>query len=105
MWFLCKTYQKLPSDDWFDEMNPIEKRWIYESWIADQEEQHKFTRDYVVMSGFFTNPEMAKQLQKIDNPDYSSSDDDFDKSIQMIEEDKRSNKAKVKKRRRRLTKK
>ena len=38
--------------------------WMYVSWIEDQNQKHKFARDYSVFLGSFSNPQAAKQIAK-----------------------------------------
>ena len=58
--------------------------WMYQSWIQDQEDQHKMFKDYSTFLGSFYNPEMAQQIVKDDEPDHSSDEEDFEKSIEMV---------------------
>lgn len=62
--------------------------WMYMSWIEDQNQKHKFARDYSVFLGSFSNPEAAKKMHKIDDPDYALSDDEWEESWQRVVNDK-----------------
>ena len=59
---------------------------MYECWVCDQEEEFEFARSQSILTGSFTNPEAAKKMLKQDSPDFSSTDEDFEKSIKMIED-------------------
>ena len=61
---------------------------MYVSWIEDQNQKHKFARDYSVFLGSFSNPEAARKIAKSDEPDYESSDEDFEGSIQRVIDDR-----------------
>lgn len=85
---MCKTYQKLPDDqDWFDNIDPLHYRWMYHSWILDQEEEQERLQNIGILIGSFTNPEAANQMQKKKNPDHTMTDEDFEKLINEIESD------------------
>ena len=76
-------------------MDPMIKLWVYESWISDQEEKHRFAKDYSVLIGSFTNPEAAQQMMKDENPDVALSEEEFEESTQkVLEEREEENKAK-----------
>ena len=62
---------------------------MFESWYADQEEQHEFAKNYAILGGSFTNPDAAKKMLKADNPDFESDDENYEEvSRQMIQESK-----------------
>ncbi|HVI39752.1 MAG TPA: hypothetical protein VM577_03755 [Anaerovoracaceae bacterium] len=79
-------------------MDPVLKLWLYESWSKDLEEANEFTRSYTVLGGYFSNPELARKMVKQENPDFESSDEDFDKASKKMVED---NRKELKSRRRR----
>lgn len=57
------------------------------------EEKNEFARSYSILQGSFTNPELAHKMIKSENPDFESSDEDFDKlSNEMLERNKKENK-------------
>lgn len=73
---------------------------MYESWCKDLEEKHSFARSYTVLGGSFVNQEMAHKLIKQENPDFESSEEDFERVSQaMVEANKKQ--LQTKKRRRR----
>lgn len=58
--------------------------WMYQNWLQDQEDLHKTYKDYALFMGSFFNWEMANALSKQDNPDFESSDEDFEKSFDIV---------------------
>lgn len=73
---------------------------MYEQWCYDREEEYNLLRSQSILIGSFSNPAAAQDMLKIDNPDYSSSDEDFEQSLKMIREQKPP--SKKRKRRRRI---
>jgi len=73
----------------------------YESFIQDLEEKHSFARNYAIFNGSFTNMEMAQRIISEDNPDYESTEEDFDESTKMVLEGRERALKKKKRRRRR----
>lgn len=61
---------------------------MFEHWLRDQEEIQELERMNAILVGSFTNPEAARNMLKADSPDFSSSDEDYAKSIEMIQKDK-----------------
>ena len=94
-------FNKLPNDEWFEKIDPVLKLWLYESWCKDLEEENEFARSYSILQGSFANPEMASRMIKSENPDFESSDEDFERaSQQMIEQNRSENQRLVRRRRR-----
>lgn len=60
-------------------------------------------KSIAILTGSFSNPEAANKMIKDQNPDFASSDEDFEKSIQMVVDSE--NAAALPKRRRRRIKK
>ena len=80
--YLCETYQKLPDDPFFEEMDPLLKLYMYESWIAKQELEMERTRHASILTGSFSNPEAARKMVE-EEPDHASTDEEFEKSFEM----------------------
>lgn len=76
IFWLSKTYKKLPSDPFFEEMNPWEKVWLYESWLYETEQKIDMNKNLAVLVGSFSNYEMAQQIMKQEDPDYQDLNDD-----------------------------
>jgi hypothetical protein len=100
-----QTYQKLPGDDWFEDLDPIVYRYMYEHWCRDQEEKQELIRMGAILSGSFVNPQAARDMVKAENPEYQSSEEDFAKSLEMVKEHNNNLDEKIPRRRRRLLKK
>ena len=75
--------------------------WLYQSWIQDQEEKHRMYKDYSLFLGSFFNYEMAKNISDKDNPDYSTTDEEFDKSTELMIRQREAEFEKIKHRRKR----
>ncbi len=63
--------------------------WMYESWCRDLEEKNEFAKSYTILQGSFVNPEMARKMIDRENPDFETSDEDFEKLSQQIIEQNR----------------
>ena len=98
---MCQIYDKKMDDPWFQEMDPLMKVLYYESFRQDLEEAHDFARSYAIFTGSFANMEMAQRIISEDNPDYQSTEEDFDASTKMVLEGREQALKKKKKRRRR----
>lgn len=98
---MCQQRGKDVDDPWFDEIDPVLKIYMYEHWCRDKEEQFEMARSQSILIGSFSNPTAARDMLKSENPDFASSDADFEKSLQMIEESKKTDAQKKRKRQRR----
>lgn len=90
-------------------MDPIQKMWMYENWIADQNEDAELAKNHAYLLASFSNPEAVKQLMGEGNT-HTSTEEEFDESTRMIKqindemEHQKNEKAIPKKKRRRLSK-
>ena len=66
-------------------MDPVQKIWMYENWIADQNDNAELAKNHAYLLGSFINPEMVKNIIGPDNV-HMSTDEEFEESIKMIEE-------------------
>lgn len=83
LFFLCKTFQKLPTDPFFEQIDPLEKMWLFYSWAHDNNVNIENMKDQAILIGSFSNLEMAKQMSK--GPDYQLSEDDYESSWQYVQ--------------------
>ena len=81
---MCKLYRREPDDDWFEKLPPMKRLWMYESWCQDLADKNEFAKSFSIFLGSFSNPEAAQHMLKQDNPDYGSTDEDFEESTRMV---------------------
>jgi hypothetical protein len=75
-------YQKLPSDPFITEMDPVLKMWLYEQWLGDHRDNAELAKNHAYLLGSFTNPEAVQQLMS--NAIHESSDEDMEESLKMV---------------------
>lgn len=73
---------------------------MYENWIQDIKDKHEFSRNYSILTGSFSNMDLAQKMIGGDGSQIKSSDKDFESTVEMIEEDIKKEDNKVRKRRR-----
>lgn len=78
----------MPDDPIFDSMDPLLRLYMFEHFCFDQEREYELAKSQAILIGSFHNPEAAQQMLKADDPKYQSTDEDFEKSLQMVVEDK-----------------
>lgn len=66
-------------------MDPIQKIWMYENWIADQNEQAELAKNHAYLLASFWNPEAVKQMLGEGNV-HISTDEEFEESSKMVKE-------------------
>lgn len=80
-------FKKLPSDNFIEEMDPLEKAWMYYHWRHDYKDSQDMLENVGYLIGSFTNPEAVKQM--LDSNSFSSTDEEFDElSKKILEENK-----------------
>lgn len=95
----------MPDDPWFEEMDPMMYRYLYESWSQDLEDRAEFAKNVGIFVGSFSNYEMARSLSGDGVREYESSDEDFDKSAEAVLNDinsKEANRRMSRRRRRKI---
>lgn len=84
-------------------MDPVQKLWMFYSWLEDKNEEREFYKNHAYLIGGFSNPTMLNKILSKDENVVSTSDEDFEKTLKMIKESNENmeNNASLKKRRRR----
>jgi hypothetical protein len=72
---------------------------MFQGWMNDQNEDAELAKNHAYLVGSFWNPEAVKQLIGGNNVS-KSSDDEFEKSWEMVREANKSDKPNKKRRRR-----
>ena len=73
-----------PDSERWENMNPFMKWWLFEGWVAKQEREIERDRRNGIFVGSFYNPEAAQKMLKVDRPDFQSTEDDFERSVQEV---------------------
>ena len=98
MWFLCKQiYHTGPDDPRITEMDPVQKIWMYENWLSDQNDQAELAKNHAYLLASFSNPEAVKDILGEGNM-HVSTNDEFEDTSKLIKEmnqlqDQKSNKS------------
>jgi hypothetical protein len=86
-----------PDDEKITEMEPIKRMWMFYNWVADQTDDAELAKNHAYLLGSFWNPELVKKLTGESGTVHSSTDEEFEKSTEMVRQSKEESK-KVKKR-------
>ena len=63
MWYLCKEIFKCtPDDPRITDMDQVQKIWMFENWLADQEDLAELAKNHAYLLASFSNPEAVKEL-------------------------------------------
>ena len=77
-------YKKLPDDPFFESIDDITRLWLFHSWQQDIIDSAEADKNTAILTGSFTNPEAAKKMLNLGSSTYESSDDEFEKSLEMV---------------------
>lgn len=81
-----KTKNTLKVDDpEILDMDPVQKMWMFENWLADQKEEAELAKNHAYLLASFWNPEAVKQILGENNV-HSSTDEEFEESTRLIKE-------------------
>ena len=86
MAYLCETYSRLPDDPFITEMDSVQKMWLFNNWIANQNEQAELAKNHAYLIASYFSPEAAQAIQDIVNTGnkHQSTDEEFEETIEGI---------------------
>jgi hypothetical protein len=90
------------NDPRITELDPVQKMWMYENWIADQSDKAELAKNHAYLLASFYNPEGVKQALGLSENSEKISDEEFEESSKFIRKpikNKGQNKSKRKNRR------
>lgn len=82
---MCKTYQKDLDDPFIVDMDPVRKMWMFNNWIADQNEQAELAKNHAYLVASFWNPEAVQQILGEGNT-HESTDEEYEETLRMVKE-------------------
>lgn len=75
-------YQKLPTDAFIVNMDPVLKMWLYYQWLGDHRDDAELAKNHAYLLGSFWNAEAVQQMMS-DNV-HESTDEDMEESMRMV---------------------
>jgi hypothetical protein len=85
MWEMCKIFQKTIDDPFFEEMDPVQKRWYFEQWLGDRKDTAELAKNHAYLLASFDHPEAVQKLVGEGNV-HVSTDEEFEESSRMVRE-------------------
>lgn len=85
MWDLVKIFGKPMSDPFFEQMDPVEKLVMFYNWLEDKKDNYELAKQHGLLVGSFINPDAAKKMSDDSNV-IKSSEQDFEKSMNLVKE-------------------
>ena len=80
---MCKTYQKDLDDPFITDMDPVRKMWMFNNWVADQNDQAELAKNHAYLLASFWNPEAVQQILGEGNS-HESTDEEYEESLNMV---------------------
>jgi len=75
----------LPDDPRLVNMDPVQKIWMYENWLADQNDSAELAKNHAYLLASFSHPDAVKQIMG-DGGTHKSTDEEFEESSRMVKE-------------------
>jgi hypothetical protein len=79
------VFKTTPDDPRITDMDPVQKVWMYENWLGDQNDDAELAKNHAYLVASFWNPEAVKQILG-DGNQHMSTDDEFEESSRMVRE-------------------
>lgn len=67
------------------EIDPVHKMWMYNNWVADQNDQAELAKNHAYLLASFWNPEAVQKILGNTNS-HESSDEDYEESLRIVKE-------------------
>lgn len=82
---MVKLYQTEIDDPKIVDMDPVQKRLMYNHWVADQNDQIELAKNHAYLLASFWNPEAVQQIIG-GGGKHSSTEDEFEESLRIVKE-------------------
>jgi hypothetical protein len=79
-------FKTTPDDERIEEMDPVQRVWMFNNWVADRNEQAELTKNHAYLLASFWNPEAVDKIMNKDDVIISSSEEAYEESTQMVKE-------------------
>ena len=66
-------------------MDPVQKIWMYENWLADQDDMAELAKNHAYLLASFSHPDAVKELLGGGNV-HQSTDEEFEETSKMVKE-------------------
>lgn len=75
----------MPDDPFIVNMEPVQKIWMYENWLADQHDMAELATNHAYLLASFDHPDAVKELLGGGNV-HQSTDEEFEETSKMVKE-------------------
>jgi len=64
-------------------MDPVQRVWLFNNWIADQNDNAELAKNHAYLLASFWNPEAVKQILG-DNNVHESTEEEYEESLDIV---------------------
>jgi hypothetical protein len=64
-------------------MDPVQKMWLYNNWLAKQNEEAELAKNHAYLLASFWNPEAVQQIMG-DGNTHESTDEEYEESLNIV---------------------
>ncbi len=73
----------MPDDPRITDMDPVQKMWAYNMWIADQNDMIELAKNHAYLSASFDHPEAVRSIVTGAGT-HVSTEEDYEESLQIV---------------------
>lgn len=66
-------------------MDPVRKMWMFNNWVADQNDEAELAKNHAYLLASFWNPEAVQQIMGEGNT-HESTEEEYEESLRMVKE-------------------
>ena len=83
MWHLMNMWSTTQDDPRITDMDPVQKLWMYENWMADQLDKAELAKNHAYLLASFSHPEAVQKILGGGNS-HESTDEELDETSKMV---------------------
>ena len=83
MWHLMNMWSTTQDDPRITDMDPVQKLWMYENWLADQIDKVELAKNHAYLLASFSHPEAVQKILGGGNT-HESTDEELDETSKII---------------------
>lgn len=65
------------------DMDPVQKTWMFNNWIADQNDKAELAKNHAYLLASFSNPEAVKEILGEGNT-HESNEEEYEESLDIV---------------------
>jgi len=79
-------WQTTPDNEKITDMDPVQRVWMFNNWIADRNEQAELAKNHAYLLASFWNPEAVNKIMNQDTSAIVATEEEYEEATRMVKE-------------------